>query len=330
MSEDTHKTETLVQYLLGVLPESETERLAELSLTDEDFADSLSAAEKDLVDSYVQGELRGADLERFTTNYLVTPIRRERVSFAEAFQNWPAKDVAKDVAREAATIRPREKGTGQFSRRFHYGAPWPAFQWALVAAALIVIVAAGALLFQNLRLRQQLKHTEARRDELLHREQELQRDVHAQRSANSAREQELARLQTERERLEQELAKAGSGASRIPSGGIVSFLLTTPLRGVEQVPALSVPPGTGRVKMLLQLGAVDHSAYRVALVDPARNQTLWVSRNLKPNGNEERKTIEVTFPAELLRPQDYLLRMTGIAGDGGSEIVGDYAFKIVK
>jgi hypothetical protein len=92
-----------------------------------------------------------------------------------------------------------------------------------------------------------------------------------------------------------------------------------------------MPPGTGRVKMQLQLEPVEQSAaYRVALVNPASKQTLWVSRNLKPNVNGEGKTIEVTFHAELLGPQNYLLRVTGIAGNGESEIVGDYAFKVVK
>jgi hypothetical protein len=44
------------QYLLGSLPGDEAERLDELSVTDEAFAEALSVAERDLIDAYVQGE----------------------------------------------------------------------------------------------------------------------------------------------------------------------------------------------------------------------------------------------------------------------------------
>ena len=71
-------------------------------------------------------------------------------------------------------------------------------------------MAAGILLFQNLRLRQQLRETQARRDELRQSEQKLQEEMQAQRSAAAAAEQEIARLQNERQRSEQKPAKPGT------------------------------------------------------------------------------------------------------------------------
>src|SRR5712664_4098517 len=85
-SDPKYKHETITQYLLGALPEAETERLDELSFTDDEFTDSLTAVEKDLVDSFVHGELTGGELERFKAHYLASPVRRERVAFAQAFQ----------------------------------------------------------------------------------------------------------------------------------------------------------------------------------------------------------------------------------------------------
>ena len=45
------------RYLLGLLPEHETERLDEASIVDDDFAGRLRMTEADLVDSYARGTL---------------------------------------------------------------------------------------------------------------------------------------------------------------------------------------------------------------------------------------------------------------------------------
>jgi hypothetical protein len=92
------------RYLLGLLPEDEAERLDELSLTDDEAAWRLSAVENDLVDAYVRGELSGETLQRFNSYYLLSPIRRAKVTFA---QTWllanPAAAEAESPAPAAAT-----------------------------------------------------------------------------------------------------------------------------------------------------------------------------------------------------------------------------------
>jgi hypothetical protein len=75
--------EAVIQYLLGSATEEQTELLDRLSVADEDFAARLKAVEDDLVDAYVRGELAGEMLERFRTYYLASPLRREKVKFAE-------------------------------------------------------------------------------------------------------------------------------------------------------------------------------------------------------------------------------------------------------
>ena len=61
---------------------SQSERLDELSVVDDDFAWRLSAVENDMVDAYVRGDLSGETLDRFRSFYLSTPKRRGRVEFA--------------------------------------------------------------------------------------------------------------------------------------------------------------------------------------------------------------------------------------------------------
>jgi len=326
-SDPKYKHETITQYLLGALPEAETERLDELSFTDDEFTDSLTAVEKDLVDSFVHGELTGGELERFKAHYLASPLRREKVAFAQAFQVLGERESASLRAEGPANVVTKR---GWFAALSAAIAPRPVLQWGLAAAALAVLLGGGWLAVDNLRLRQQMSQTAARRDALIQREQDLQKEIESQREANSQAEQELARVRDERERLEQELKKAQQGGAKPASGegSIVSLILAPPLRGAGQVPTLSIRPGTSQVAAQLQLEAADYAAYRVALIEPAGNQSLWRSGNLKPGRN--RKIVSVSFPARLLKSQNYSLRVSGVAAGGASEIVGDYPFKVVK
>jgi hypothetical protein len=330
MSKQLYNDREIIEYLLGSLSEAESERFDELSITDDDFADALKAAEKDLVDGYVQGELTGAELRRFKSYYLTSPLRREKVEFAQAFQVFGERESASLRAEGSTNVATKR---GWFAALSASIAPRPALQWGLAAAALVLLFASGWLVVDNLRLRQQMSQTAARRDALIQREQDLQKEIEGQRVANSQAEQELARARDERERLEADLEKAKSGARPdLPAEGgrILSFVLAPPLRGAGQIPVVSLPAGTNLVAMQLQLEAADYSAYRAALIDPTSNQILWRGGNLRPRTKGDRIAISVSFPATLLKPQNYILRVTGIPAKGESEIVGDYSFKVVK
>src|SRR5882724_10066306 len=146
MSNSTNQNQVSTQYLLGTLPEVERERLDELSVTSQEFAESLSASEKDLIDAYAQGELSGTILAEFESHYLASPIRRERVEFAEAFQVFARKQTvfADSSIRGPAELDGKRKG-GWLSRLSIFGGQYPALQWGLAAAA-VVFIAAGAFL----------------------------------------------------------------------------------------------------------------------------------------------------------------------------------------
>jgi len=111
---------------------------------------------------------------------------------------------------------------------------------------------------------------------------------------------------------------------------VVSLILPPPLRGAGKIPTLSLKPGTNQVTVQLQLEAADYSGYRVSLIDPASNQMLWRSGNLKARKNGAGKAIVVDFAAHLLQPRNYILQVSGIASNGKSEVMSDYPFRVVK
>src|SRR6476660_2446092 len=116
----------LVQYLLGLLSEEDTERLDELSLIDDEIAWRLRGVEDDLVDAYVSGTLEGGTLERFESFYLSSPRRRERGKFAANLRRpiekaAPPEVVAVPLGKAAAASDAAAEPAGRGARPGAWG-----------------------------------------------------------------------------------------------------------------------------------------------------------------------------------------------------------------
>lgn len=329
MSNSTDQNQVITEYLLGGLPEVEMERLDELSITSQEFAEVLSASEKDLIDAYVQGELPGTMLAEFESHYLASPIRRGRVEFAEAFQVFARTQRVFDDSsiRGQADLKRKRKG-GRLLTLSVFGKQYPALQWGLAVAAVVLIAAGAFLLLQNARLREQMSLDQAHRDELQQREMQLQKELDQQRTSNTAAERELAQVREERLRLEEKLRKSG----QLPASGtaIVSFVLTPQLRGAGQAKSVSIPTNAGRVTMQLNLEPNDYQTFAVVLLDQSNHQELWRSGKLKAGSRGDDRTLKVSFSAGLLKPQGFLLQVSGISANGQTEVLSYYPFKVVK
>jgi hypothetical protein len=349
MSKQLYDDQTLTQYLLGTLSETETERLDELSLTDDEVAEALQVVEQDLVDAYVQDELDEAARAQFKSHYLSSTLRREKVAFAQAFQAHAEKNPAARQASEARTeadaeAAPKRKGQSRFSAWRGFNASRPVWQWGAAIAALALLVAGSWLTFERVRPRQQTAQTQTRRDAPDQREQESQKEPgnHSTAPTQSAEQQStrdegerLAQERTQREQQriaeQQRTAEQQRAASQRQSptgaGRIASFMLAPQMRGAGQTQAISIPPQTAYVAVRLNLEPNEFSAYRVALLDETGGQTLWRSSQLKARAAGNGQVLNLNFPARLLKPQTrYVLRVTGDA----AEIVDDYPFRVVK
>ena len=349
MSRQIENDQTITRYLLGSLPGAETERLDELSVTDDEFAAALRSAEMDLIDAYVQGELSGAALDQFESYFLASPRRREKVDFARAFHSPAGREA---VAR-AAEVEPRKSAGAESSR---VGSGWlstlgalrhrhRAWTWGVAFAGLILLVAGGWLAFENSRLRDQVSEAQARREALGRREQELESELRGRAAAGAETERELAQVREELGRLGEELKRLESQAQqRLPERrpspkrpspanevSVATFVLAPQMRGVGQLPEVSVPADTDYLAMRLNLDPGEHTACRVELLDRERSRSLWRSGKLKATGAGAGKSLSVRFRAGLLRPQSvYVLRVSSAPARGEAEVVGEYSFRVAR
>lgn len=348
MTKEPYKKEDITAYLLGALPESETEYFDELTFTDDSFADSLKLAEKDLVDSYVNGELSGANLERFKSYYLASPIRREKVEFAQAFQSFAESELEKE---KVETIQ--NKKVGFFSRIFTI--PRLSMQWGFALATLFLMIFGGWLFWENAELRSRSIEDQAQRDAILQRERELQQrekqiqdEIANQRTADAEKENELAKIREEREELKQELKKekeqkraneqreiepqrpetAKTSTTPNPQISVASFILTPALRGTNELKILTIPTKTTVVAIQLQIESNDFKDYQVVLQNQS-GQNVWQRGKIKSKNQGTNKVLNLSFPAKLLKSQIYSFEVSGINPKGGAEIISNYPFSAV-
>lgn len=342
MSTQNYDGQKIIEYLLGALPEAEAERFDELSFTDDEFADLLALAEKDLVDAYARGELDGATLEKFKSHYLASPLRREKVQFAEAFQIFTDRRVGKTGGENAAAeeIKAERSAPGLFSGIKDFIALRPLLSRGAAAVCLISIVFAGFWIFSR---RSMLPESEVvtKPDSTLPSEtgvRQTPRQVEAGGSESAETEKEVAAANKEAETSLQNNARGQTNkppaaprresSPKLPKNSIASFVLAPPLRRADQIPTLSVPSQAETIAMRLQLESDDYTAYRVALIDQA-DKSLWSSGRVKIKSAGAQKTLDVHFPARLLKSQIYSLAVSGVKADGEAEVIINYPFRAV-
>lgn len=312
-NEEKYEERLLIRYLLGDLSREETERLDELSIVDDDFACRLSSAENDLVDAYVRKELPHADAERFTTVFLSSPRRRQKLQFAETFLGFkpPVKAQTAEAPAAPAPEIPSIPLPEPPRKRFSLG--WgPRLAFAGMSIALLLI--AGYLFRENLNLRKSMTSGAASQDSLLKNQQQLQQEAAEQRSANADLQRQL------------DQAHARPNLDQLKT---VALLLPPPVRGAARISTLTLTPGTDLAVISLTLEADEFPVYRAALKDPSSNRTLWQSDNLESSSAGEHKAVSISFPASMLKQQTYVVDLTGIPTQRKPENIGAYSFRVI-
>lgn len=348
MNEDKFNTEKIEAYLLGALPDEEAERFDELGFTDDDFADALSASEADLIDRYVNNDLRDATLERFEKVYLATPKRREKVEFARQLKAFAEREIGAPRKDFAAETEESKSGLSKFFASLNIFKNQNSFLQFGFAAATILVLILGGLWFLTTRSNQ----TQIARQDA---------PANFEPPVNQPRVEENTQIgavnQTTNSNAENKIpatnVNANSSANRAenankktvleptptpkpketvaPSKPIVaSFLLLPSLRGNNRIQSLSVAEKITDVAIQLKLEADDYPAYRVNLIDPSSGKILRRGDVIKSKSKGADKQLNVGFPAKLLKSRIYTLQISGVSADGESEIISDYPFRVVR
>ncbi|HEY7293143.1 MAG TPA: hypothetical protein VH583_25125 [Vicinamibacterales bacterium] len=295
----------LISYLVGRCPAEEEERLDELSIVDDEFADRLNAVEHDLVDAYVAGELKGDTLDAFRFRYLASSVGRRKIAFADALRS------------RAAESKPVPAAEPERRRWF----TWPqlAPQWAMAAVAVAAVAASVYLVVENRRLTTQIGEGQSARTALEQRQTSLEQQLASERSASNAANQELTRA---RDEIDRSGKSSPAGASH---AGLLAFLLPPATRGAETM-SIRVPQGTDRIQLRLPLESTDFRAYDATLKTAAGDVVWRGAAELSTRGTSPEATI--TVPAAELSARGYVVELSGLTRAGTREFAGSYPFRI--
>lgn len=297
--------EDLIRYLLGLLPEEDTERLDEASIADDNLASRLRVVESDLVDSYVSGALDGETRSRFETFYLSSPLRREKVRFAGRFL------VAVDRAAASPVTVP--------ARRMKFY--WP------VAAAVLLLAACGILLVEDVRLRNGLSQVRHASGASELRGEALARQLELSRAAAAEARQALENAHTA---LVAHGPSANGRPAVAPGPAQLALVLMPQTRAVGPLPTVAVSKALGHIDVDLRLESNDFPRYRVDLKDPGSDRLLWRSDAVPARSVRDASFVALAVPADMLASQHYVLELAGLDAPGRVETVASYTFHIIR
>ena len=335
----------LRSYLLGALPEADTETCDELSFTDDTFVTRLQAVEDDLIDSYLQNELSGSERAQFQSYYLASPRRQEKVKFAQSLQSFAKRQVLAPAASFAPAEPVRkiasETTSWKDSLRNLFALPNLTMQWGMAAAALLLLLAGGWLLIETQRLRGQMNASQAEQAALQQRERELQSQLEQQHTTSTKTveqlNEELKRTQQQLEQLKQQQELAAQQAKTRPPvdlpAGLPNLLhveLTPQTRGVGKTVELTIPAHTDYAVLQLVTPEDDFQSYQAEVLTQADEKLRWKSGKLKARTSGTSRVIDLSVRAKLLPPGSYVVKLNGIAANGQAEELRKYSFKVVK
>ena len=316
MSRDDYNEKTLREYLLGLLPEAETERLDELSVTEEEFAHQLRIVEDDLIDAYINGELTGPHLLQFPRHYLSSSSGVERVRFAQAFRD-STQTLAK-VEPAKTEVETRVIPLTSMASFFSFG-NWSTLKWGLVSASLLILLVASWFIFQQLRARPQVPDSTAKSVQQGSSEPDPKANATPAPTGDAkiAPDHQAQQLPTPQANL--------SGPSRV-----VAFVLKPQLRSVSPPVEVTIPNDITTVALTLQLEPGDTPYYRPILTEASSDRVVWQGGRIKSTPADEMSVLHVRVPAALLTQRAYKIRVVGIYPNGTTETASEYNFRVVR
>lgn len=318
----------LERYLLGLLPEEDTDRLDQASIEDDDVAARIRIAEDDLIDAYVRRTLEPDTRQRFEAYYLSSPGRRQRVIFAARFLRAIDRAAARADSESGTHDDPpsspeTQPGAVPAVRRSKLPVTLATAAALLLAATVLVLLSAGP--FGGIAP----VDRETAAVERPAREAARPPDARAAADAAKIDTREPQPATTARDGARISPAAPSAGPAPAKEATTIALVLPPQTRASGPVPALTLPAGADHVAIELRLEPHQASRYEVGLNDPALNRVVWRSGWIAERVSGEDASLVVVVPVRLLKAQHYVFDLNVSGAGGRPEVVGSYTFQVL-
>ena len=336
----TSQHEEMKRYLFQELSETEREALEGRFFEDNDYFYELMDLENNLIDRYVRSDLKGKELIGFERSLAKSPERREKIANARALERHIAEE--KPVSIPVPTFRER------ISSLFNFQVP--AFQFAMAAMTILLMVSTGVLLYKNFETRQELARLQTGRETEIaekeravyeqikqsqEREQELRRQIESERGQTEAVGEQLETEQAQKAKLERELENLRQEKSRLPRENPNQINPPTPtIASAFLLPSLIERSGDGGEAKVIPISPNTKSvSFSLQVPKESTAETFSVrlngadvAKNLKPRTTKSgNRILKVSLSAQKLGKTEHTLTVVGNDGNENS-----YPFRLQK
>jgi hypothetical protein len=305
----------LVRFLLDEMSEEERVQIENRFLADNEFFESLLAAESALLDQYAQGKLSGHKLKQAQSLFESSSSQKRDVEFTkELIAAVRETHVANDLV-AAASVAP------QVLQSPVAGSNVTRFGWALALLLCISLLIWTVFLYSSRRsleaqrLAAERSAQEARQklNEQLETGGELNKQLQAEIERRTQAEELLAQMQTRQPPEITSILLFSAASERGGQGdGIAKF-----------------KPGSRLVQIQLYVDEPEkYKRYRVKL-STVSNREIWKNDSIGADQIRHDR-LSLLLQAQLFEHEDYKIQLKGQAADGSFVYVADYTFKVRK
>ncbi|MCA1565909.1 MAG: hypothetical protein LC803_09780 [Acidobacteria bacterium] len=292
MSRQSNEEVLMRNYLLGELEdETQQQEVEERLLTDDGFAERLSAAQDNLIDEYVFAALSESERESFEKHFLLNEERRKKVLFAQTMELYVDEHYGQQLSATDASHLPFPwwKNPLQLLRSYK--------TW-LVAIPVVILL----LFFLTPKVVRWLRPPDP-----------------------------LALVRAQRTSIEWQIAEVNKRppdqrVQALPASELT--LQSGLLREDDGIPRVALTHDIKLLTLKLTVPQVQHKKYR-ALVFTVEGDELFAVEELTPEADAKAAAVLLKIPTEFLPTGDYQIQLQGVA-DGQLAKAVLYNFRVIK
>jgi cell division protein FtsL len=287
--------------------------------------------DEDQVVAFYSGELVEDEAESVRNHLAECPDCLEMARDARGF----LKAMSEPDQMTAATVQPvsSRPATTPGSAHSRQASWWqsllnrfqnPVVGFSMAMATLLLAIGCSFLIVRTWQLHNQIERMNAVATQLRQQEQELGRQL-----AEQTRNQQLFEEMQREWELAAKTEQAGGNKPEVARPVIASLVLLPGFRDPGDANELVIPPDANLIRLQAGLEADDYPIYYASL-RTADGAEVWIRSGLKAQPSGSGKAVVCHLPPKVFTKRDYVLSISGLTKQGGSEEVERYSFRVSK
>lgn len=275
----------------------------------------LFQVEDELIDDSLYGRLSEEETTHFTADFICTPERKAKLTFARAMKQYSAK--------RSSPVQ--QVPSGSSWNRF-VASPW---SLPFAGALACVLLFAGWLTERNLSLRSDLAVASRKQDEYqriiasLRQEQAGTQSPHIATPSQSPRDMAGPESRSRLGNTTDQVSQPGDDLGELP----VIQLSSRVNRGLAAVPVLRIGRKANMVKIRVDIAFALAGTVREELLDSA-GKSIWTQQFFASHSMAPHGITTIILPVALFTSGDYRLRVQGGTSEEGSAASVEYLFRV--